>query len=225
MTAPRIKFEYCALRYLNMWLETEKAQHEALAGPDGPDGVDEAKKLAALSKFATGYRIARNLRTAFDVDKDVARLKPVLDILGKFCPEDFDGELLQGAIRTVENQIRSAYGDRGVLSATTKFLWLKFRTPIIIYDRQARIALKTKTEDLAGFYAKWREGFEKNRPLIDAACDSLPSVSKFTMWTTDEIAEVASQQWFRERVFDIYLWQIGSAIGELSSGADEPSEV
>jgi hypothetical protein len=62
---------------------------------------------------------------------------------------------MSATIEKTSSQISSSYGDRGTLSLTTKFFWLKFRSPIKIYDSQARAALGKKLGDLDGFNDKW----------------------------------------------------------------------
>lgn len=201
------RFEHCALKYLDMWFAGENLWCEAMRG------VDQAKKLEAMSKFATAYRIARNLHRKHDAGLNIPRFQPVLEIIEELTREDFRGAKLLSTIDQANKRISEAYCRTDLLSLTTKFLWLKFKSPLVIYDRQARLALGTKPGDLRRFYSKWQEQFESFQPEIATACASLRDVRYYSAnpnsITPQFIDDVAAQQWFHERVFDIYLWTIG----------------
>ena len=99
------------------------------------------------------------------------------------------------------------------MSATTKFLWLKVKHPIVIYDSRARIALKAKNDYFA-YYKKWRGAFTSCQSLIRDTCLGLYKVHMYAIdqkaGTPEYIKEVSSQSWFHERVFDSYLWHGGN---------------
>jgi hypothetical protein len=92
------------------------------------------------------YRIARN----FPIEHDGAgaRFEKILQIINLLNASDFEGDDVAGQIKRTERRIAEQNDGRNCLSATTKFLWLKLRSPIIIYDSQARLALGTKDGDL-----------------------------------------------------------------------------
>jgi hypothetical protein len=198
MSKHRFGFDYCALRYLNMWLETERGPHQAL------NGNDEEQQRNALTSFAAGYRIARNLPKKYESG---SRFQPVLDIFKILTREQFDSKSTIEVVKDVSGQISKMY-KRKVLSLTTKFLWLKFRSPVIIYDRQAREALGTDDGDIDAFYIKWRDTFHNNESDVTAACSSLPIAYRYTTAEPADIAQISSEQWFKERVFDMYLWSL-----------------
>ncbi len=205
---PQVDFNYWALHYLNLWLSKDRKFCEALQGDD------EAVKLQALTEAATFYRVARNLPRAHDVDNGIPRYKPVLEVIDALAPNTFLGTQLIPSIRGVMSQISERYGGRGVMSLTTKFLWLKMKSPIVIYDRQARNALGTNSGDIDAYYSRWREQFNLSCNEIDAACATLPRVHEYSvapdLATPRYIEGIASQPWFKERVFDVYLWSLGS---------------
>lgn len=200
-------FKYCALYYLNQWVSKDRVYCEVLSSDN------ELKKLEVLKDAAWFYRIARNLPDRYDVGKGLPRLKPILDIIELQTPGMFKGTELLPSIIRVSELISSKYSHRKFLSLTTKFLWLKFKSPIIIYDNRARRAINTNPNDLESYYLRWRESFESNASAIDIACNSLPKVHEYSMnpeiTTPEYIEKIASQQWFKERVFDMYLWHLG----------------
>jgi hypothetical protein len=105
------------------------------------------------------------------------------------------------------------YGNKKVFSLTTKFLWLKLKRPIIMYDSQARIALGTKNDNLTDYYEKWLKNFDKCEDQIKQACAKLSNLHLYTvnyeMEREEYIKSISSERWFHERVFDIYLWNKG----------------
>ncbi|MGB7849154.1 MAG: hypothetical protein WBL63_26310 [Candidatus Acidiferrum sp.] len=205
---PKNEFKYYALHYLNLWVAQDKPCCEAL------DGSDDSKKLAALADAAVFYRIARNLPTRHDEGKGLQRYGPVLKIIDTLNPADFGGENLLPPIKKVRDEISHQYGGDDILSLTTKFLWLKMKSPIIIYDRLARVALDVAPRKIEEYYGQWREKFNGFDQQIREACVSLRDVHEYVenpeIATPQYIATTAAQQWFRERVFDVYLWRIGS---------------
>jgi hypothetical protein len=213
-------FKFCALHYMNQWISQDRAYCEALAGHN------RSKKLDTLRSAAAFYRIARTLHKRYEEREGLQRFEPVLDIIDAQTREDFEGDKLLLAIEKVRIEISRKYGDRGVLSLTTKFLWLKIKSPVIIYDSRASRALRTVPGDIGDYYAEWRKTYESFSEQIDVACSSLQDVFEYTLnpklATRKFIAETAVQHWFKERVLDIYLWYRGSGgqpRGETKSGA------
>ena len=199
-------WEYFSLHYLDMWLRHDRLYHESLN-----NGTCE-EKLVSIKKAATYYKVARNLPKEHDEDIGRARYEPILKILDKVGAADFSGDVVK-SISRVQKKISKAYGDRGVLSITTKLLWLKIRNPIIIYDSQARKALNTEDGDLLGFYEAWRAGYRAHSEDIATVCANLIGVSKYscdqTIATPQYVQAISAQPWFQERVFDVYLWHEG----------------
>jgi len=196
---PTITFDYAALYYLNWWLRYDRHYCAALKSSD-PE-----TQRAALVKAAAVYRVARNLRIKHD--KEGHRFATALEIIRQPHPREFKGAQLISTVDTVRRQLCEAYKRKDLLSLTTKFLWLRLQTPIIIYDRNARQALGTKTGDLPAFYHAWKREYDKYRPQIQAACDEIlhrPSIHSQGRRIHPDT------HWFQERVFDSYLWHAGS---------------
>ncbi len=204
---PRAPFKHCALHYLNQGLAHDRRYCEAL------EGTDEATKYTAIEQAAAFYQVARNLWEKHDVKKGLRRYEPLLRVLDSQNPTSFQGDQLIPAIQSVRKQIASQYGNRDVLSLTTKFLWLKLKSPILVYDSRARNALCTREGDIDEYYRCWRQNFDDNAGAITSACDSLQDVLEWSVnpevGTARYVRDVSAQQWFKERVFDIYLWHLG----------------
>jgi hypothetical protein len=202
-----VTFDFAALTYLNYWLDADRHIHAALQSDSTTD------KLAALKKAAAQFRIARNLHKQYDVGRGLPRYGPVLEIIDSLTARDFTVDLAQSVI-DVRDRLSSAYGDRDVLSATTKLLWVKIQTPIIIYDSQARTAIGTPDGDLSAYYESWGSQYSDHESDITDACSRLTGVLSYiidhSVATKSYVDSVAQTQWFKQRVFDIYLWHVGN---------------
>ena len=155
-------FDFCALQFLNQWLEKEANYCESLASSDA--------SLQRESLVAAGghFRAARNLPKKYDTDRGLQRYEPVLEILNDFAPVTFDNVI--DVVNYTRQRISSKYGQRSVLSLTTKFLWLKVKSPVRIYDRQARIALGTSEGDYLAFNTAFTTRYSECQEEIEKAC-------------------------------------------------------
>ena len=203
-------FEYFSLYYLNQWLTYDRGYCQALS-----NGTKE-EKLSTLKSTGGFYSVARNLPREYD-EKE-GRYQPVLTILDSVSKELFpdNTESKEKFTQTVskilgiEQKISKKYGKRKVLSLTTKFLWLKIKEPIIIYDSQAENAVGSKKGNLADYYEKWTDGFKKHKKQIEKACSQLPKLHLYAVGhKRGTIEEVSSKPWFQKRVYDVYLWGKG----------------
>jgi hypothetical protein len=203
----RADFRYCALHYLNQWISQDRHLVEAMTHGS------RQNKLDALRRFAFLYRVARTLPDKYDLGRGLARFEPVLRVIERQSVERFNGKALIPSIKRVAELISREYHGKSVISPTTKFLWSRFRSPILIYDSQCREALGTPAGDLDTYYVRWHEEFQRNRSEIDRACASLLQVRAYTIDPTVAtrafVQQTVSEQWFKERVFDMYLWSKG----------------
>ncbi len=136
-----------------------------------------------------------------------------MDIIDNLSIDQFEKDPVN-KILEVESEISKKYGNRGLLSLTTKFLWLKFKSPILIYDSQARIAVESRDGDLAGYYKNWLIEFENYKDEIQRVCLKLSQHNLYavdqSIATKEYINKISTNKWFHERVFDIYLWSKGN---------------
>lgn len=207
--------EYCSLQYLNQWLAHDKGYCEALSKDNNREN-----KLKALKDAGSYYGVARNLwfkdKREIKKEKWFERYEPLLKILDKIDGSQFqekpDSKIFE-KIKKVSYEISEGYDRGNFLSLTTKFLWLKVKQPIIIYDNNARNALRTKDQDLDAYYKEWRKRYEGYEDKVKEACSKLPSLHLYVVnqkvGTKEYIEKVSSKSWFHERVFDIHLWNEG----------------
>jgi len=163
-------FKYFALHYLNLWLSQEQECHDALKNSS------REEKRKALAKAAWFFRIARNLRTKHERGRPWFR--SIVKVIDSVERSQLRGPKLCSSVRKVSDQISAEYGGRGALSATTKFLWLKLRSPIIIYDGQARAPLKAKPNAYEEFCLYYGDSFRIECPTRSGKMMNLFQVAR-----------------------------------------------
>lgn len=197
-----ISLEFCSLSYLNQWFIYDK--NYCWAFEQGTRG----QQLEQLKKAGTFYGVARNVPLKYE--SGLKRFEPILDILKTVS---LDGKSPVSFVTEVASLISNRYGGRSVLSLTTKFLWLKLKSPILIYDSQARKALGVTDGDYSLYFTRWLEEFEKHRPQIESISARLPQLHKYVAdqenGTPEYISTICNKRWFHERIFDHYLWNLG----------------
>jgi hypothetical protein len=211
-------FHYHAYQYLDVWNRFDKRFCGVFAG----DILTRSERLNLLQEASAFYAVARTLPlSVLERENPGSRLDSALSAVDGCALTQTEAEVdsvdsLVGKLATAlqgENRSRPT-------SAATKFLWLKFKSPIIIYDARAWTALqrieKFSQDELNGYptyYNAWRKAYNKAEGDIRKACGELVQVRNFTYCpTSDEISSLVSAQWFHERVFDMFLWDTGDPI-------------
>lgn len=102
------------------------------------------------------------------------------------------------------------------LSAASKLLWLSCREPFIVYDARAVKALARnfghRFNDYTEYSNAWRKEYARAEDSIRAAVQQLPKGRIFMRscsFTDQELLDLAKEVWFTERVFDVFLWEVG----------------
>jgi len=201
----KVTFDYAALYYLNWWLKYDRCFCEAF------EGTDKEEQRQTLVKAAAVYRVARNLR--IENDGKQPRLNRACEIIVKRNRSQFEGGSLVAGIEKVRDELCAVYKRKELLSLTTKFLWLRFKKPIIIYDRNARQALGTRMGDVSEFYCVWNREYARHRAEIGAVCSAHAELSRYSVdpaIKSPDVASIVHTDWFQERVFDVWLWHDGA---------------
>jgi hypothetical protein len=93
-----------------------------------------------------------------------------------------------------------------------------YQSPIVIYDGNAVACIECKPGNYRDFRHRWRLKYESNRRAVEEACDELGNVKKFSLaagLSDSEFRQTVLSKWFRERVFDRYLWLKAEPMGEM----------
>lgn len=201
-----ISFEHCSLGYLNQWITYDMKYCAAF------ETGSKKQQLEQLNKAGGFYRVARNAPTKFDLLKKLQRYEPIIDLFDSLSSEKHKDPI--ALVNNVSEHISKSYGGTGTLSLTSKFLWIKFKSPIVIYDSQAKKALNFKDNDYKSYFDCWTQEFHNNKDKIQSALKSLHRMHNYTVntmiGTRQYIQRLTQEKWFHERVFDYYLWMIGS---------------
>lgn len=192
-------FDYCALQFLNNWLDKEEIYFDLLSSSN----LENQRQ--ALVKAGGHFRVARNVPKKYDLNGK--RYQAILDILS--TTDNLNLDNVVDVVNDVQTSISENYGNRQVLSLTTKFLWLKFKAPVRIYDTQARISLGTQENNYNAFHEAFSLYYEDKESEIVGACNRLKNVTTYSVspnMSHKDVENIVSKQWFRERVLDMYLW-------------------
>lgn len=199
-------FEFCAFRFLTQWQEDEHTLYSAFTATPTPKDIRKA---------LTYFQVARN----FPGLKEPAKADFILTSLQKVRADP--------ALSTPDDKVNRMATDlqgefkRYTLSAASKLLWLSYREPYIVYDSRAVKALRHDfghrfdDGDYAAYSAEWRQEYTKWQSAIQTAVEQLPKGRLFMRPCSlpdQELVSMAKEGWFMERVFDLFLWEIGGSL-------------
>ncbi len=197
-------FEFCATRFLCQWEKREKNLFEGLsAGPTDKLIVEALAYFQVARNFkglTKDQKAAGRIRTSLlNVQNDVTLTSPV------------------GKVDALVTALQNDFGKFNI-SAATKLLWLSYRDPFVVYDKRAITALTKKakhrniSKNYSNYTVAWRSEYAKSEKGIVDAIANLPNGRSFmpkTSLTDANLIALSTEQWFKERVFDIFLWEVG----------------
>lgn len=211
LTVNDIPYEYCAYRYLELWEKTEKH----LVMPSASGRPSAAQIRSALNYF----RVARNFKNLSDevAEKISTELLEV---------SDASNESYRSKVGKLATRFKDIFGQSN-LSAASKLLWLRNRSPYLIYDSRAVNALrclgnKFDKADYISYCEVWEGEYEGRSNAISLAAHGLVNLPRtytaaYGNKADDELTNLVHSKWFIERVFDIYLWEIGASKNLLTT--------
>jgi hypothetical protein len=203
-----LNFHYAAHTYLDNWVRCDRnARRELDFGRDTP--LDDEQACKQIAVVANVYGIARNFSK--DSEKEALRYSPVWAALKSFKTRPASEQDAKDCVERLVRELRATY-EEGLLSAASKVLWMRFGSPIILYDRYAWNWMCShggcsRSGSYADFNDAWRKSFLSRRNDVNDACDSLRGSKALRFLcpgdvTEKEFGEVVSSHWFAERVFD-----------------------
>jgi hypothetical protein len=201
MDAPELPFEYCALRFLIQWEQREKSLHQQIVGNPSLVHIRSALRYFQVARTFPGLGSDEAAQAVADALRNV-------DGQMQLSPEQ--------KVTTLASQFRDRFNQFN-LSPSSKLFWLKHKQPYIIYDSRAVTALRElgcnfQNANYSEYCRCWQEQYGQRRTAIQKAASRLREVRAFLpSWhrTELELTALASHPWFLERVFDIYLWEMG----------------
>lgn len=198
----KFPFEFCALRFLIQWKSKEQCLHRDIRAEPTVNQFRSALRY---------FKVARNFKGLGEEDIAVLALRAFMEVREQdnITPEE---KVIMLARRF------KADGFQANLSAASKLLWLKYRGPLVIYDSRAVAALTAHfgrdigNKNYHKYCEVWRGEYKRHVEKIDKAVRQLQHVRDFMpTWrmSNETLLRMANRPWFKERVFDIYLWEIG----------------
>jgi len=205
MEPPGVKFPFgfCALRYLLQWQQREEDLHRRISS--------RTPTIDDLRRALRYFQVARNFKGLKDDQRASLVLNALLAIRARGdTPPERKVALLAESFKAANFQRNT--------SAASKLLWLSSRRPFILYDSRALTALvgeyghKGDKSDYAAYCSSWRKAYTRHTESIRHAVNELPKARAFLPGSTPpdgQLLALVNRPWFRERVFDIYLWELG----------------
>jgi hypothetical protein len=200
-----VKWRVFALLYLNDWCKYDR---RFIAGLK----KGKENRLASLREAAGYYRVARNFKKCDGEQESLQYALKILDEITNPVSDETVDDIVSGLASTFHVQYRQ-YN----ISAASKFLWLVYQSPVVIYDQNAASSLKEcgrKTAECPypRYRTRWRNEFAQHEAAIQSACKELVRVKDFSLAYSLSVAEICiltANRWFHERVFDAHLWRKG----------------
>lgn len=202
-----MNFHSAAFTYLYEWVYFDRHYMKVLTFTTASE-PEPARACEQLVEVAKHYGIIRN----FKHEDGTATLLPAWNAL-KGINQPTSGEDAKECVDQLVAALRPAYG-HDLWSAASKFLWMRFGTPVVIFDSitwswMCKNADCPKSGGYGGFYDAWQAKFDAHKSEIRVICEELKelSVARKFFDRDDEIGqrgfdEAVSSLWFAERVFD-----------------------
>ena len=194
-------FEFCAFRFWNQWRDEETSLYDAISAAPIAQDIRKALNYFQVARTFKGIGLDGNADYILDCLIRV-RHDPTLT-----APAD--------KVETLAGEFKKKFGSHNI-SAASKLLWLSFRDPYVIYDGRAVLALSMQFGARFDGYRKyataWRKAYTDNEGAIVKAVEELPKGRIFMRTdppADQDILNIARETWFKERVFDIFLWEVG----------------
>lgn len=198
--AERTPWMFYTIKALAQWLEYDRPGGRALRSDD----------LPIVRRWMAFYRIARNFPGLGDDNMLRALLREVqIACEGIEKAGAHEGELVLEVQRIATN-----HGQKKLISAASKLLFLACPERGVIYDRNARTALGLQQHVAYEQYmCAWKTSLAECKPQIEGAiqrCLQLPDEAlPLHLADSSTCRSALSEPRFHRRVFDICLWHTG----------------
>lgn len=213
---PHWLIKHAALSYANQWFVTDRVFMKKLKA-EGSLCID-ADILGAL---AAKYMVARGFKKDAKKPKSTARWVKAAALLEAAATSTQPVHEAVRALATSLGRVAPARDTEStLLSAATKFLWFAGRHEVRILDARAVNALSEFSGesglgcDYHRYSTAWNKHFKEHQSQIKSAIALLPAHLEWTSIPLDEHGNARrafKHHWFVERVFDKYLWTVGTS--------------
>ena len=195
-------FGYSALRYSVQWLRYEHAHYVHFQAGPSAEHVRSALRYFMVSRNFKGIKEpaeAEFIRSKLARIAARRRLEPAK------------------SVTDLADAWRSRFMRLNV-SAASKMLWLFDRDTFVIYDSRAvkglrQLGVSSGLSGYGDYVAAWMNRYAHYNQQIDKVVRRLPQLLDFMppiAVPVSEYRQMVREDWFRKRVFDIYLWELGA---------------
>ena len=193
----QISMDYCALKYLNNYLENEKQIIDAYRFNNYNWDIENFKK------FVTYFKVARNINK---LTNENPRYNQICKIINNFKLESN----IWDSHSNLVNVLQKIY-NKELKSLSSKLLWYK-KSNFVIFDSQSSKGLKSlsikKITNYESYCKIWKVEYKKYNKDILNSCSRLRGLKQYTLYNNfDE--SLLKTAWFQQRVFDTFLRENG----------------
>lgn len=193
----QISIDYCALKYLNNYLENEKQIIDAYRLNNYNWDIENFKK------FVTYFKVARNINK---LTNENPRYNQICKIINNFKLESN----IWDSHSNLVNVLQKIY-NKELKSLSSKLLWYK-KSNFVIFDSQSSKGLKSlsikKITNYESYCKIWKVEYKKYNKDIYNSCSRLRGLKQYTLYNNfDE--SLLKTAWFQQRVFDTFLRENG----------------
>ena len=191
-------YKYFAMKFVNQWTSKERDLHITLSKRTIPED--------AIAKSLHYFQVARTFKNLEERENRAFIAEQIIEFSRHLTQKNFH-EKVEGLSKQFENKFKSKN-----LSAASKLLWLRRKSPVLIFDKWAKLSLeKMEQKKIVGYEeysVLWRKHYCSHRHEINSAAHGLIEVKEYSgLWNAvdSEFKETILSDWFSERVFDMYL--------------------
>lgn len=211
MKLDRQKLEFATLDYLEQWRLYDERFNDYIDDLNKPIHLRTQVLLQCLNY----YSISRNVQPKlvelmnYDFEGCGATYNPEKHRQILLVLDNFEiGNCWIDNVTRLEKELRACLDNRvRLLSLSSKVLWQKMMGNSLVFDNDARHALKTPQDNIKQFYDKWEYLYLENYDFIQSVVkDTLRKPEAPILFFSIEKYEC---EWFYRRVLDVYLVKLG----------------
>lgn len=195
-------YEYLVMKFANQWTTREQILHEELSRKI----ISEKSVVKALQYF----QVARTFDGLKTEDNRTFIVENLLEHSKYLTKNNFHEK-----VQDLAERFKEQFGSTN-LSAASKLLWLRKKSPVLIFDKWAKSALESfeqrKIDCYADYSEVWNHNYSLHKDKIKDATIDFVNVRQYSaLWnkSTSECKDIVTSEWFLERVFDMYLLSHG----------------
>lgn len=197
-------YEYLVMKFANQWTTREQILHQELS--------QKTISTESVAKALHYFQVARTFDGLKNEDNRTLIVKNLLEHSKYLTKNNFHEK-----VQELAESFKEQFGKTN-LSAASKLLWLRKKSPVLIFDKWAKLALESLEQKKIGGYSDYSEVWNRNyylhqNKIKDAAANFINVRQYSALWdkSTSECQDIVLSDWFLERVFDMYLLSHGKS--------------